>query len=66
MFAGEKLKQYHVFHSDNIKDYLAYVSSLPEEENPNLMGLHENANIIQALQESGQIFGSILSLQSSE
>lgn len=37
---------------------------MPEEESPNLMGLHENANITQAINEANSIFANVLKLTS--
>lgn len=63
-FAGKQLKRYHIFSAEEGKDYLEYVKALPEEESPTLMGLHENANITQAINEANAIFASVLKLTS--
>jgi hypothetical protein len=41
---------------------LDYINSLPDDESPELMGLHENANISQAIYEASQIFANVLKL----
>jgi len=51
-FAGESQPDYKIFHAENLKEYLDYIKSLPDEESPELMGLHENANITQAMYEA--------------
>ncbi len=55
-FAGESQKRYRIFKAENLKEYLEYVKQLPDEESPELMGLHETANITQAIYEASQIF----------
>lgn len=42
---SERYKKYFVTTRETVKDTLAYVKSLPDEESPMLMGLHENAII---------------------
>lgn len=43
--------------------YMAYVDSLPLVAGPGIFGLHDNANIACALNETFSIFDTILSLQ---
>jgi dynein heavy chain, axonemal len=45
LFAGESQARYRVFHAETLKEYLDFIRDLPDEESPELMGLHENANI---------------------
>lgn len=42
---GERFKKYYIFEGENAKEYLDYVRHLPDEESPQLMGLHDNAII---------------------
>lgn len=42
---SEKFKKYYIYSGDSAKDYLDYVKKLPDEESPQLMGLHDNAII---------------------
>lgn len=44
---------------------MEYIKALPDEESPTLMGLHENANITQAINEANSIFSSVLKLTSA-
>jgi len=43
-----------------------YAQGLPDDETPQLMGLHANANITQAIYESSEIFHSILKLTAGD
>lgn len=43
--------------------YMSYVDSLPLVAGPGIFGLHDNANIACALNETFSIFDTILSLQ---
>lgn len=43
--------------------YMEYIDKLPLVENPEVFGLHENANITFQNQESQKIIDTILSIQ---
>ena len=42
---NERFKKYYIFRGETAREYLDYVKHLPDEESPQLMGLHENAII---------------------
>lgn len=46
-----------------IEDYRNYIDSLPLNDNPEIFGLHENANINYENQESSRVIETILSIQ---
>jgi len=46
-------------------DYLEFVSCLPDEESPGLVGLHQNAIITYSINESLAISADLLTLQST-
>ena len=46
-----------------IDNYMNYIDELPLVENPEVFGLHENANITFQNQESQKILDTILSIQ---
>ena len=43
--------------------YLDYIRTLPINDAPEIFGLHENANITYAQNETSSLLGSILLLQ---
>jgi dynein heavy chain len=45
------------------KTYMDYISSLPNFEDPEVFGMHENANITYQTQESNKIMETVLSIQ---
>jgi dynein heavy chain, axonemal len=47
----------------NQKSYLEYINRLPNFEDPEVFGMHENANITYQNQESTKIMETILSIQ---
>nr|XP_061814136.1 dynein axonemal heavy chain 1-like [Nerophis lumbriciformis] len=47
----------------DIKGYLAYVQSLPINDTPEIFGLHDNANISFAQNETFALLGAVLRLQ---
>ena len=49
----------------SIDNYLSYIQSLPLVDGPDVFGLHSNANISCALQESTTTLDTILSVQST-
>ncbi|XP_030213444.1 dynein heavy chain 1, axonemal [Gadus morhua] len=46
-----------------IQDYLAYIRSLPINDTPEIFGLHDNANISFAQNESFALLGAVVQLQ---
>lgn len=50
----------------SLEDWKDYVSSLPLGENPEVFGMHENANISFQQQESDKILDVVLSIQPRE
>jgi len=49
--------------SGNFADYKAYLEALPQQDNPEIFGMHSNANITYMMQETSTMFGTILALQ---
>src|SRR5690349_11699665 len=47
---------------NNVDDYNNFIDSLPIFDEPDLFGLHENANIIYQLQESNKIQSILLNV----
>jgi len=45
------------------KDYMEYIKSLPFNEEPEIFGLHENADITSAIQSTNTLLGTALALQ---
>jgi dynein heavy chain len=43
--------------------YVAYIKSLPINDTPEIFGLHDNANITFALNETGRVLSDLLKLQ---
>lgn len=58
--------RYYIYYGETVKDTLDYVKNLPDEESPQLMGLHENANITQAIFDSVEIFANVLKLTAGD
>jgi dynein heavy chain len=56
-------KTYIVPEYGNQKSYLEYISKLPSFEDPEVFGMHENANITYQNQESNKIMETILYIQ---
>jgi dynein heavy chain len=54
---------YYAPSSGAIDVYMEYIDNLPLIENPEVFGLHENANITFQNQESTKIIDTILSIQ---
>jgi len=44
-------------------DYLAYIETLPLHENPEVFGLHENANITYQQQETDNMMNTVIDIQ---
>ena len=42
---NQRFKKYYIFKGETAREYLDYVKHLPDEESPQLMGLHDNAII---------------------
>jgi dynein heavy chain len=45
-----------------MKDYLEYIDSLSLEDDPDIFGMHENANITFNIQESEKMILTILNI----
>lgn len=58
--------RYYIYYGETVKETIEYVKGLPDEESPQLMGLHENANITQAIAESLDIFQNVLKLTAGD
>lgn len=43
---------------------MIYISSLPDDENPSLLGLHPNAFITQAINDSQALLANIVKISS--
>ena len=56
-------KIYYVPAYGTLKDYTEYIQSLPNFEDPEVFGMHENANITYQNQESTKIMETVLSVQ---
>ena len=48
---------------DTVESYRQYIETLPLTDDPEVFGMHENANIIYQSQESEKILKTILSIQ---
>jgi dynein heavy chain len=57
---------YYVPTDGNIEHYLEYIENLPFEDGPEVFGLHANANITSAINETNMMLGEALSLQPKE
>ncbi|XP_068442262.1 dynein axonemal heavy chain 1 [Clinocottus analis] len=67
------LKEDHVYSSSGVyrqidtnlglKDYLAYIRGLPLNDTPEIFGLHDNANISFAQNETFALLGAVVCLQ---
>lgn len=57
--------EYYILQEGEFEEYMEYVQNLPDEESPKLVGLHENANIVQAINESTGILEDILKVSRS-
>jgi dynein heavy chain len=49
--------------SGSFSDYRKYLDALPNQDSPEIFGMHANANITYMMQETSAIFGTILALQ---
>ncbi|KAG9260637.1 dynein heavy chain 1, axonemal [Astyanax mexicanus] len=47
----------------NVRDYLAYIRNLPINDTPEIFGLHDNANISFAQNETFALLGAVVRLQ---
>jgi dynein heavy chain, axonemal len=64
--AGYKFSKsglYYSVEANSQEDYLAYIRELPLNPNPEVFGLHENAEITNNQSMTIQILGSIISIQ---
>ena len=59
-----ELQAYSIVKLERAKEYLEICQKLPdaEEESPYLVGLHQNASIIQSQSDANQIFAAVLRL----
>lgn len=55
--------KYFAPESGSFSHYKRYLESLPHHDNPEIFGMHANANITYMMQETSTMFGTILSLQ---
>ena len=55
-------RKYYAPENGDIETYRTYISTLPMIDNPEVFGLHENANITYQNQESDKIVSTILSI----
>lgn len=58
--------RYYIHYAETVKETIEWVKNLPDEESPLIMGLHENANITQAIGESVEIFANVLKLTAGD
>ena len=54
---------YYVPPVDTVESYRQYIETLPLTDDPEVFGMHENANIIYQSQESEKILKTILNIQ---
>ena len=54
---------YHLFCVFFHQGYLEYIKSLPINDTPEIFGLHDNANITFAQNETFTLLGALLKLQ---
>jgi len=54
---------YFVPNVDTVESYRQYIETLPLTDDPEVFGMHENANIIYQAQESSKIINTILNIQ---
>lgn len=58
--------RYYIHYAESVKETIEWIKTLPDEESPQIMGLHENANITQAIGESVEIFANVLKLTAGD
>ena len=56
-------KIYFVPEHGSLKDYVEYIQTLPSFDDPEVFGMHENANITYQNQESTKIMETVLNIQ---
>lgn len=54
---------YYIPVEGQVSDYLKYIEGLPNSEDPEVFGMHENASIVFNAQESSKMIETILSVQ---
>jgi dynein heavy chain len=54
---------YFVPNVGQVEDYRKYIESLPFTDDPEVFGMHENANITYQRQESTKVLETVLSIQ---
>ena len=47
----------------DMASYKAYIASLPDDDSPEIFGMHSNANITYHLQETHQLLTTVLAIQ---
>ena len=55
--------EYRIFDHSSIEDIITYIDGLPPTEEPEVFGLHPNANIAFQKQESSKIIATVLNVQ---
>eukprot|EP01119_Soliformovum_irregulare_P016872 TRINITY_DN4946_c0_g2_i1.p1 TRINITY_DN4946_c0_g2~~TRINITY_DN4946_c0_g2_i1.p1 ORF type:complete len:738 (-),score=265.80 TRINITY_DN4946_c0_g2_i1:44-1927(-) len=60
-FSGSGI--YHQISDESLKAYLKYIRQLPINDHPEVFGLHENADMSSAEQETFNMFDTIVTLQ---
>lgn len=63
---GHQVYKHHLhftIHSPFSQEYLTYIRSLPINDTPEIFGLHDNANITFALNDTFNLFSNIVKLQ---
>jgi len=54
---------YYIPEVDNMQGFLSYIESLPLSDEPEIFGMHENANIACQKQESVSLISAVLNIQ---
>ena len=62
---SKEAPDYYIPPEGNRDSYLAFVDSLPSQDDPRVFGLHPNAEITCALNDTGMLLSTVLSLQPS-
>ena len=57
------MNNYCLLSESNYKDYLKYLKNLPLNDSPEIFGLHENANMTYAQNETFAILDKLLLMQ---
>ncbi|KAM6971776.1 dynein axonemal heavy chain 6 [Aplochiton taeniatus] len=62
-YAYSKSGIYYAPEADSLKDYKSYIESLPIIDDPEIFGMHENANLAFQRQETMTLINTILEVQ---